>query len=366
MIPHTTILRLRRNTTKATGKKRREPRKEAVPKYGDFMPYGGLKRLRGAHKSERPGKSQIIPRACEMRKKGMGIRPIMRKLQQAYSTVRDWLLRMMGTDLDRRHDKQRGRKRKKPDAAARKAILERVDNSPTVCGFAAGTRQLAMISAMLERELNVECKPRTPKRVMKRTKCSYTKARPVPRKSATKEEREEFMSETDATLAELIAKGHVAPCGDEACVLRWNGGGYGWRRTGGRYTGRTAFSRQSVKMFGALGKDGFYILPRGRPELRDVHRIPEGTAAGISQARDDTGQRRVPQVPRGVPVHRADRRGHQADLPAPGHPADKPDRGAVHGAQAPAGRRYFESVDELGDAIAQNEMDAIEINVYAT
>ena len=189
------------------------------------MPYVGLKRLLKAIRQELPGKSQIILRACEMRKKGMGIRPIMRKLQQAYSTVRDWLLRMMGTDLDRRHDKQRGRKRKKLDAAARKAIVKWVDNSTTVCGFAAGTWQLGMILAMLSRDLNIECKPRTLRRVMKRTKCSYTQARPIPRKSAAKEEREEFMSETDATLAELIAKGYVVLCGDEAEVSRWNGGG---------------------------------------------------------------------------------------------------------------------------------------------
>ncbi len=74
-IPRIPILRLRRNTTKATDKKRREPREEAVPKYGDFMPYVGLKRLRGAHKSERPGKPQIIPRVCELRKKEWGYGP---------------------------------------------------------------------------------------------------------------------------------------------------------------------------------------------------------------------------------------------------------------------------------------------------
>ena len=89
---------------KATGKKRREPREEAVPKYGDFMSRVGLKRLRRAIKRERPGKPQIILRVCELRKKGMGIRPIMRKLPQAYLTVRDWLLRrtclgVLGADL---------------------------------------------------------------------------------------------------------------------------------------------------------------------------------------------------------------------------------------------------------------------------
>ena len=120
----------------------------------------------------------------------------MRRIWQAYSTVRDWPLRMMGVDPDRRIDKQRGRKKQKLDAAARKAIAEWADNSPMVHEFAAGTWQLDAISAILPRELNVECKPRTLRRVMKRTGRSYTKARPIPRKTATKEEREAFMSAT--------------------------------------------------------------------------------------------------------------------------------------------------------------------------
>ena len=73
LIPRTPILRLRRNMAKSTDKKRREPRKGVVPKYGDFMPRVGLKRLRKAIKQERPGKPQIIQRACELWKKGTGI-----------------------------------------------------------------------------------------------------------------------------------------------------------------------------------------------------------------------------------------------------------------------------------------------------
>ena len=62
-----------------------------------------------------------------------------------------------------------------------------------------------------------------------------------------------------------------------------------------------------------------------------------------------------------------DRRGRQADLSAPARPAAEPDRGAVYGAQAPAGAaRYFESVDELRDTITQNEMKPVEINGYVT
>ena len=351
---------------KATGKKRRETRQEAVPKYGYFMPRVGLKRLRGAHKSERPGKPQIILRVCELRKKGMGIRPIMRELKQAHSTVRDWLLRMTGVNLDRRFDKQRGRKKQKLDAAARKAILEWVDNSPRKYGFASGTWQLAMISAMLERELNVECKPRTLRRVMKRTKCSYTKARPVPRKSATKEEREAFVSEANATLEELIAQDYVVLCGDEAGVLRWNGGGYGWRRTGGRYTVKSTFSKQSVKMFGALGKDGFYMRPADAlnsetfieflKELRLVY--PK-----FAMILDNAGYHKSRMVSRFIESTGGDIK--LIYLP-PYTPQLNPIEVQYMVLKRLLAGRCFESVDELRNAITQNEMKPVEINVYAT
>ena len=96
---------------------------------------------------------------------------------------------------------------------------------------------------------------------MKRAGHPYAKARPVPRKPATKEGREEFVGEANATLGEPMAKGHVVPCGGEAEVLRRNGGGYGRRRAGGRDAARTTFSWQSAKLFGALGRDGFYMRP---------------------------------------------------------------------------------------------------------
>ena len=351
---------------KATGKKQREPREEAVPKYGDFMPRVGLKRLRRAIKQERPGRPQIIQRVCELRKKGTGMRLIMRALEQAYSTVRGRLLRMMDADLDRRLDKQRGRKKQKLDAATREAILEWVDNSPTKYGFAAGTRRLDVISAMLYSELNVECKPRTLRRVMDRAGCSYTKARPIPRKPATKEEREAFMNETNAALEELVAKGYVVLCGDEAGVSRWNGGGYGWRRTGGRDTVKTTFSWQSVKMFGALGKDGFHMRPADALHsatfiefLKELRRV----CPNIVMILDNAGYHKSLTVSRFIESTGGDIK--LIYLP-PYTPQLNPIEVQYVVLKRLLAGRYFESVDELRDAIAQNEMNAVEINGYGT
>ena len=290
----------------------------------------------------------------------------MRKLKQAYSTARGRPLRMMCTDHDRRFDKQRGRKKKKLDAAARKAILEWVDNSPTGYGFAAGTRRLDMISAMLERELNVECEPWTLRRVMDRTRCLYTKARPIPRKLTTKEEREAFVSGTNATLEDLIAQDYVVLCGDEAGVSRWNGGGYGWRRTGGRDAVKTTFSWQSVKMFGALGKDGFYMRSADSLNsetfiefLKELHR----TYPKFVMMLDNAGYHKSRMVSQFIGSTGGDTKLVYLS-------PHTPQMNSIEAQHMVLKRLlagwYFESVDELRDAIAQNEMKAVEIKEYAT
>ena len=69
------------------------------------------------------------------------------------------------------------------------------------------------------------------------------------------------MNSASKTLKSLKAQGYAILCGDEVGVLRWNSGGYGWRRTGGDDATEITYSKQSVKLFGALGEDGFYIRP---------------------------------------------------------------------------------------------------------
>ena len=54
------------------------------------------------------------------------------------------------------------------------------------------------------------------------------------------------------------------------------------------------------------------------------------------------------------------------DVPAPAHPQLGPIEAQHMALKRPLACRYFESVDELGDAIAQNEMKSAEIKVYAT
>ena len=99
---------------KAAGKKRSTAAKkdEAVPKGAVFMPGVGLKRLIKAHDKKKAGKSKYRLHAARLRKEGKSIREISRILGVAYSTVRDWLVRMHAGNLNRRFDRRgRGRAR---------------------------------------------------------------------------------------------------------------------------------------------------------------------------------------------------------------------------------------------------------------
>ena len=88
---------------------------------------------------------------------------------------------------------------------------------------------------------------------------TYCKPRPVPAKSASRRVQKRFMRETNDRVVQLEEDGYAILAGDEAAAQKWSGGGYAWRRKGGRDTVHAQFSRRTVKMFGAVGKKGHHI-----------------------------------------------------------------------------------------------------------
>lgn len=246
---------------KTTSEKQQGRRKEVIPKGNDFMPQYTYWQIRRAHKKEPPGKPQLILEVCKLWKSGRSIWEIVRTTEQSYSTVRGWLLRMKDGDMDRRFDKKpEGRKPKIDDDTA-KTIAGWLDQPPECYGFAGGTWQLAMVAVMLHRELGKSFNNRTLRRTLKRKGFSYTKARPISAKSASRKEQQKFKDVTNEEITFLLSQGYKVFFEDETGVLRWNSGGYGWRRTGNHDTTKISFSKQSTKVYGILGEDGYDIYP---------------------------------------------------------------------------------------------------------
>ena len=76
------------------------------------MPMVSPKRLARIWQEESAGKTKQMLEACRRRKEGRSIRRAARKMGLAYSTARDWLVRMHAGNLGRRFGRRRtGRKR---------------------------------------------------------------------------------------------------------------------------------------------------------------------------------------------------------------------------------------------------------------
>ena len=243
---------------KAAGRKRPNAAKnEVVPKGATFMPGVGLKRLIKAHEKKKAGKSKYRLHAARLRKEGKSIREISRILGVAYSTVRDWLVRMHAGNLNRRFDRRR-RARILTRRILRK-IKRRLSRDPTRYGYEAGSWQMIMIQDMLSKKFRIRCRAGTLRRALKRIRFSYRKPRPVPYNSATPEEQERFKAETSLVVNKAAEDGFTVLLCDEMHARLWSDAGYGWRPTNGHDTIKTSYSKKSVSVFGVPGLDSIHI-----------------------------------------------------------------------------------------------------------
>ena len=131
--------------------------------------------------------------------------------------------------------------------------------NPKKCGFETGSWQMDMVTEMIRKEFGVTVRARTLRRWLRRIGFSWRKDRYVPYRSVSKEGQEEFKREVGERAAQRRADGMAVFAEDEAAVQRSQNPAYGWRPTGGREQVRASFSRESVRIFGAMSQDELRI-----------------------------------------------------------------------------------------------------------
>ena len=114
-----------------------------------FMPGVSEKRLEKAARREKDKCAKFRLLACLDRKKGHSIRRISRDLKTAYSTIRDWLLRMRDRGLKGRFNtRPKGRRAGLPLQIIR-TVRRWLKRSPKKCGFETGSWQMDMVTEMI-------------------------------------------------------------------------------------------------------------------------------------------------------------------------------------------------------------------------
>ena len=213
-----------------------------LPRGGGFLPGTSRVNICRMIGQSSPGKARDILVACCKRKEGKGIWSIARELMRPYSTVRGWLVRMMRRGLGGRFDwKSTGRKKILGQHILKK-IMEWTRWDPSRYGFEPASWHLDMVNEMLRRETGRHAKPRTLRRILRRLGLSYSKPRPVPRKTAPASSTASTAYPCPDTprivLFTLSLNMFCSPAG----IMRGTSPGYGWHQTKSRDEVRTGFS----------------------------------------------------------------------------------------------------------------------------
>ena len=232
-----------------------------------------------------------------------------------------------------------------------RTVRKWLNREPKKYGFESGSWQPSLILEMIRREFGIDCKMRTLRRKLHKIKFSYRKGRPVPHKTASRKEQEAFKMKAGERARELGGEGYAVFVEDEAAVGMSQRPGYGWRRTGGRDTVQTGFSKKSVKLFGIMGKDELYVRIADSTNSETFKEFMEDVRKSHPKFYMVLDNASYHKVTHGQRVRGGLRRRHQAGIPPAVHPAAEPDRERVAGSQKTAGRRYFRSVEELKTAI---------------
>ena len=237
---------------------------KSIPRGDAFLPGVDTDVLRKMHKEMSGRKdvrkeSLIIATAIKWRE-GLSVSEIARQLLQPRSTVHDWLARLRDRGLEGISDRT---------APNHKPILSDIhwivigvwlSHAPQAYGFESGLWQVSMLRKMILDRLGIDIKPRTLRATLHRMRLSFRMFRKVPHKSADPETRKKFIKDTQKRMDALAKAGYTNFYEDEMTMLLAAQKGRSWLPRGGRETLKTTFSRRSLKVFGALGKDMLHVM----------------------------------------------------------------------------------------------------------
>lgn len=237
--------------------------KKTLPIGDAFLPNYSGRYISKLISDTQSGKSRDILVACLKRRQGKVIRSIVSDMGKAYSTIRDWLLRVVKRGLpDGLIDKKSTGRLPIIGLSVVKKIKKWINRESSDYGFESNLWSVRMMSHLLTRQFQ-GYNLRTIKRVPARLGFSYRKPRSIPCRSASQAIQEKFKKET-AKIIGLASESRHKPVvfvEDEVAIQLGSSPGYGWLPRGEQGTVDVGSSTKSARFYGVLSKDDLYILP---------------------------------------------------------------------------------------------------------
>ena len=183
---------------------KQKKRGKELPIGDAFLPDVGAEYILKKIKKIQSGKPRDIMMACYYRKTGESLREIVRLMVRQWSTIRNWLLRIMERGLKGMYDKKStGRKRILGNSDL-KQIKRWVYRDPAVYGFESASWHIDMVYETVKRIIGkFNCSLRTLRRGLREQGLTYSKPRQIPHQSASHEEQEKFKNEVQEEIARL-------------------------------------------------------------------------------------------------------------------------------------------------------------------
>ena len=226
-----------------------------VVKLGEeFLKGVSVEDLKSMQAGEKDYKVKTMLQAAMHRKRGLFLEEISKAIGKAKSTIHGWLVRLEN-GMERRHDrKSPGRPCRLSDEQT--SLLDRdLEKNPEESGFHRSTWTARLLVRHVLNKFGVRYSADGALRLASRLNFSVRKPRPVPYNSATKEEVKKYVNDTVMEIKAHAGRGYKVVCLDAAALIDSPLSKRGIRRRGGSDTVNINYSRQSIKIIGALGRD---------------------------------------------------------------------------------------------------------------
>lgn len=224
-------------------------------KLGDeFLKNVSKDELRLMQAREKDYKVKAMLQAAIHRKKGMLLKEIAEAVGKAASTIYGWLSRLE-SGMGRRYDLKSSGRPCRLSEAQMSSLDKDIEKNPEKSGFHRSTWTAKLVVRHILDKFGVRYSANGALRLTSRLNFSVRKPRPVPYNSTTKEEIEKYVNDTIKEIEAHAKRGYKVVCLDAAALIDSPLSRRGIRRRGGRDTVKINYSRQSIKLIGALGRD---------------------------------------------------------------------------------------------------------------